>query len=231
MSVSLNNRLFEGLKSEEISEVMRYITITRYRRDHFLFHTGDKPDCIFLLQEGMVKVSYGNLRGEEKTVSLYQAGDIFGDLFLGKYRHRIGIAMALDDVTVGKIAERDLIRLTERFPRVGMNFIRHLADAQRETLARMHALMHLNARSRLLGTLLSLSRRYCCTEEDGWFTVPDCISQEDLAHLTCLNRSTVNVQINKLRKQGILGGTGRTLTVNRPAVIQMLEDAGLEILE
>jgi len=49
--------------------------------------------------------------------------------------------------------------------------------------------------------------------------------------MTGLNRSTVSVLINDLRRQGILGGTGRLLSVNRAAVEELLEQSGSEILE
>lgn len=231
MTTAFSLQLFDGLDSGAVEAIQQKITLAQYQRDQFLFYTGDKADCIFLLYEGMVKVAYGNLRGDEKTVMLFQSGDIFGDLFVGKYRHRIGMAIAMQEVTVGKLQEQDLLDLCQQYPQLAINYFRHMADAQRETLARMHALMHVDARTRLLGTLLSISRRYCCTADDGWFTVPESISQEDIAHFTCLNRSTVNVLINELRRQKILGGSGRKLTVNRHAVRDLLEDAGMEILE
>ena len=94
----------------------------------------------------------------------------------------------------------------------------------------MHALMRADARYRLLGTLLSVARRFCCTDGD-WFELPSSLTQEDIANMAGLNRSTVSSLINELRREGILGGTGRSLTVNRIAVEDLLEEAGLEVLE
>lgn len=49
--------------------------------------------------------------------------------------------------------------------------------------------------------------------------------------MTGLNRSTVSLLINELRRESVLGGTGRTLSVNRKAVEQILELKGSELLE
>lgn len=226
----LNAPLFNGLSDSERLEAARYIVLTRYEQHQYLFHTGDPADCIYILRAGMVKVTYGNPRGDETIVSIFQQWDVFGELFLGQYRFRVGSAVALNEAIVGKITESNFWTMLERLPKVSQNFIKHLADAQRRSLARTHALMHLDARSRLLGTLLNLARHFCCLDED-WLTLPDGITQADIASMACLNRSTVSLLINDLRRQGILGGQGRSLTINHRAVVECLEAAGLEILE
>jgi CRP/FNR family transcriptional regulator len=206
------------------------MNLTQHQRGEYLFHVGDRAESIFLLFSGLVKKSFVNPGGDEKIVSLHVPGDIFGELFLGKYPLRVATAQALEETLVGRLTRDHLTALISHMPQIGMNLIGHLADEQRETLARLHALMHIDARHRLLGTLLSLARRICCTS-DNWVQLPASITQDDIASIACVNRSTANVQINHWRAQGILGGKGRVLLINRLAVAELLNDAGLEILE
>ena len=230
-SWSLHNiNLFEGLSDEQAAQVLQSMPAESYRRQEYLFHTGDEADCVFILRVGVVKLSYVNLNGDEKVLSILQSGDIFGDLFLGKFRSRIGFAQAIDDVVVCRLLEKDFLQLIQQFPRVALNFIRHQANEHRLTMARMQALMGMNARERLLGMFLNLARRYCC-EEQPWFTLHETLTQEDLANMTGLNRTTVSSLINEFRRDGILGGSGRVITVNRQAVLEALEQTGSELLE
>ncbi|MBZ0277754.1 MAG: Crp/Fnr family transcriptional regulator [Anaerolineae bacterium] len=222
--------LFQGLSAAQMDDMLKTMPMANYRKHEFIFMAGDTADCVYLVQAGTIKVSYVDLNGEEKILNIFQQGDVFGDLFLGKYRLRIGNAQALEDAVVCRLTEADFVGLVQRFPLVALNFIRHQADEHRETVARMHALMSMDAKHRLLGTLLSLARRYCCTQSD-WFSLPDSLTQENIANMTGLNRSTVSLLINELRREGILGGSGRVLTVNRKAVEQLLEKTGSEILE
>ena len=224
-----NVNLFHGLEDHEIQEILDIMPVASYRMGEFLFYTGDAADCLFILQVGAVKVSYITVNGDEKILNVFQAGDIFGDLFLGAFRHRIGMAEALEDVVVCKLEESDFLDLIQRYPKVGLNFIRHQADERRQTMSRMHALMRMDAKHRLLGTLLNLSRRFCCSDGE-WFTLTDSLTQEDLANMTGLNRSTVSSLINALRRDGVLGGSGRSLSVNRVRVERLLENAGVEAL-
>lgn len=204
--------------------------MSQYGRGEFVFHRGDEAISIFLLFEGMVKVTFSSLSGEEKIISIFQPDDIFGELFLGKYNRRIGTAITLEKSSVGRITKPNLLHLLTNFPIISQNFISHLVDEQREMLARMHVLMHVDARHRLMGILLSLARRVCCPDRD-WLELPACITQSDIANIACLNRSTVNIHINALRIQGILGGKGHKITINRAAIEAELRSAGLEILE
>ena len=94
----------------------------------------------------------------------------------------------------------------------------------------MHALQRTDAKARLLGTLLYLSRTMCC-QSGRYFKLNPAITQQDIADMTGLNRSTVSSLINRLREDGILGGSGRSLTVDVDAIEDALWDEGFELLE
>jgi CRP/FNR family transcriptional regulator len=225
-----NANLFQGLSPAQMNDIVKLLPVKNYRKHEYIFMAGDEADALYVVQLGTVKVAYVDLNGEEKILDIFQAGDIFGYLFLGKYRQRIGNAQALSDVVLCRLTEVDFINLIQRFPVIALNFIRQQADEYRETVARMHALMSMDAKHRLLGTFLTLARRYCCDQED-WFTLPESLTQEDIAKMTGLNRSTVSLLINELRRQNILGGAGRALSVNKKAVEEILKSIGSEILE
>jgi CRP-like cAMP-binding protein len=57
------------------------------------------------------------------------------------------------------------------------------------------------------------------------------ITQADIASIAGLNRTTASLLINELRREAVLGGSGRLLTVHRARVEHLLDAAGLEILE
>jgi CRP-like cAMP-binding protein len=94
----------------------------------------------------------------------------------------------------------------------------------------MHALMHIDARHRLLGTLLSLARRFE-SDDRGWVQLPHAITQSDLANIACLNRTTVSYHLNVLRASGVLGGVRRDLIIKTDLVASLLKEIGLELLE
>lgn len=83
-------QLFQGLSPAQMDEVLRIMPVASYRKNEYIFMAGDDADALFIVQVGTVKVAYVDLNGEEKILSIFQTGDLFGHLFLGKYRKRIG---------------------------------------------------------------------------------------------------------------------------------------------
>jgi CRP-like cAMP-binding protein len=221
--------LLDGLSSQEVNAFMQSLKFLSFPRDSLIFRGGEAATTLYIVCEGVVKKTYGNARGDEHILNIYQPGDLFGQLFVGKYHHRIGHAIAVTDTLVAALDKDDFERLVQSIPALGLNFIRHLADEQRETLARIHAMRQADARHRLLGILLTLARRSPGT--NGWHCLPEGITQSDIANVTGLNRSTASVLINALRREGILGGSGRLIMVHRHYVEDLLDKAGLEILE
>jgi CRP/FNR family cyclic AMP-dependent transcriptional regulator len=82
----------------------------------------------------------------------------------------------------------------------------------------------------LLAILLDLGERYGQPIVDGYRLAAD-LTQEDIAHLVGLDRSTTSLLINRYRRDGVLGGRGRLLEIYQTPVRALLEQAGLAMLE
>ncbi|MDX2141220.1 MAG: Crp/Fnr family transcriptional regulator [Chloroflexota bacterium] len=222
--------LFSGLTPDEMNLIQRALRVTHISRGAFVFRAGEQALMIYLVYEGVIKKTYSNARGDEQVLGIFQPGDMFGHLFLGKYPKRIATAIAVTDAIIAGLVKSDLERLIRDIPQLGLNLIQQFSDEQREIWARLHAMRQANAHYRLLGTLLTLARRVPGSG-DGWAHLPTGITQADIASLAGLNRTTASLLINDLRREAVLGGSGRVLTVHRARVEHLLEEAGLEILE
>lgn len=222
--------LTNGLSPDESSLVCRVLRYSQHPRGAIIFRAGEPAHMLFIVLEGVIKKTYSNARGDEQILGIFQKGEIFGQLFLGKYSHRIATAIAVTDVSLAALARTDLEQLAASIPRLSLNMIQNLADTHRETLARLHAARQLNARFRLLGTLLTLARQSQETERE-WHCLPPGVTQADVASIAGLNRTTASLLINALRREGLLGGGGRRLTVHREQVEMLLRAEGVEILE
>ncbi|MCU0476936.1 MAG: Crp/Fnr family transcriptional regulator [Anaerolineae bacterium] len=221
---------FRTLSEAATADLWARVRQTTAPRGEILFHTGDPASTLYLLISGAVKVTYGTANGDETTITVFQDGDLFGDLFLGKYRFRIGTATTLTTSRLGLLREDDFNALVAAHPSFALAMIQHYADRNREALARAHALMHVNAQNRLLGVLLNLSRHLCCPRS-GWFTLPTGLTQSVIAQMACLNRSTVNQLLGALRDEGLVSGSGRGLSVDAHGIRDRLVREGAEILE
>ncbi|MCI0711112.1 MAG: helix-turn-helix domain-containing protein [Chloroflexi bacterium] len=99
-----------------------------------------------------------------------------------------------------------------------MNFIRHLAEEQRKSIMRVNSLLETDARRRFMNTIYTLARN----GDSDWHTIHPSITQEDIANMARLSRSTATIIINELRREGVLGGSGRALKVNVPRLQSLI---------
>jgi CRP-like cAMP-binding protein len=222
-------QLFGGLSLTQIEHVLSFMRKVRVKRGEFIFLTGDSADYLYILQEGFVKIFYITSDGDERIIDFREDGGMFGELFLGRYRHRVGFAQALTDCMIYKLSEQSLFDISQCYPQINRNFIIHLVDSQREAFARMHALSRSDAKLRLLGLLVVLARNTCCSAGDE-FRLHPMITQADLANMAGLNRSTVSSLINECRREGILSGTRRKIIIHISQIEAILDHYGSEVL-
>lgn len=218
--------LFKGLTPQELHELAPLLGTHHYHRGEFIFHLGEQADRLYFLEEGVTKLSVVSPDGRERILDIFRPGDTFGELFFGKDKRRMATAQALADVTAQTMTEEAFMGLMRTRPDLCLNFIRHLVDRQRRTVARMDALMHLKSGPRLLAVLLDLAER-CGECTDDTYTLPETLTQADVAGMTGFDRSTVNGLINAYRRKRILGGLGRTIIVHRARAREELKRAGL----
>lgn len=221
--------LFASLRPREVRALSDLLHEATYRRGQFLFHMGDKADRLYFLQKGSVKISVLSENGDERILEVFRSGDTFGELFLMTSTRRMYSAQAMTNVRVYTMTGEEFQALMRVRPDLSHSFIRHLVRQQRRAILRVESLLAFDAGSRLLATLLDLGERLnrSAAVTTAWRLV---LSQEELAHMTGLHRSTVSTLINVYRRKRLLGGRGRFIVVHRARVRRVLEKVGISFV-
>ena len=219
-------RLFEMLTPRQVRKLEPLFKVRHYQRGQVLFQTGDAVNLLYLMEKGSAKVSVISAEGDEHILDVFEPGDVFGELFAGHDHQRTATAHALSTVTVRTLTEEDFKRLMQVVPDACHHFVRSLVEDQRRALVRLEAVMHMGAGPRLLTFLLDLAER-CGRRTNGYSTlVPDRLTQEELARMVGLHRTTVTLFINRYRRGGILGGRGNILLIHPARAHAFLQKAG-----
>lgn len=219
-------RLFEGLTPDELCEAARLADSRSYRRRTVMFRVGDLADRLFLLERGIIKLTTLSPDGVERVLDVVGEGDVFGELLLGRENRRAVTAETLSAAAVWTLAAEAFGRLLERLPRLCLNFVGHLADIQRRAVSRLIAQMEVDRGVRLLAVLLDLGERCGYRTGDDYILPPE-LTQGELAHIVGVNRSTVNLLVNRYRRGGLLGGQGSVVVVRSAPAKTLLRDAGI----
>lgn len=217
--------LFAGLGAHEIRALSSVLREATYRRGQYLFHMGDKADRLYFLQKGVVKISILSPNGNERILEMFRPGDTFGELFLMTSTRRMYTAQAMTSVRVYTATGEAFRALMQARPDLSHSFIRHLVQQQRRAILRVEAVLALDAGPRLLATLLDIGERLSgpSSPAAAWRLV---LSQEELARMIGLHRSTASTWINTYRRKGILGGRGKLIVIHRARAKVALARAG-----
>ena len=206
-----------------------YLHTQHYRRGAFLFQAGEVADQLFWICQGIVKLSAPTLEGGERLLNIFWPGDFFGMLWLSRDQRRVSSAQALSPVTV-QATNGGLAQFLRLCPDLHTDLLQNMFDQQHRSTLRVEALLSADIGARLLAILLDLGERYGQPIVDGYRLAAD-LTQEDIAHLVGLDRSTTSLLINRYRRDGVLGGRGRLLEIYQVPVRALLEQAGLAMLE
>ena len=64
--------LFQELTKEEIKQLFKISSFKKYKKNNILFFEGDKPQQLFLLLDGIIKVYKVDAKGNEIILHFFQ---------------------------------------------------------------------------------------------------------------------------------------------------------------
>lgn len=132
----------------------------------------DMGDTFFLLLSGLAKIALSNDKNEAVNVTLFRAGDFFGELsILDNLPVRTANVIATSEVEVLAVQKAEFLKMMKAHPELALNMARVLGQRLRAMNDRMvsFALPDLH---RVARTLVHLSRQGKAFSEDGPILLP-----------------------------------------------------------
>jgi CRP/FNR family transcriptional regulator, cyclic AMP receptor protein len=99
-----------------------------FKAGSVIFREGDEAHELFVVKKGEVRIQIGN-----RTVSQLSADSIFGEMALIDNEPRSATAIALSDVELVPVSERQFLFLVSQTPYFALKVMRVLAQRLRTT--------------------------------------------------------------------------------------------------
>src|SRR6201994_1958190 len=100
----------------------------RVRAGGVIFRTGEQADELFVVKSGYVRIQIGN-----RTMAELTADDIFGEMALIDSEPRSATAIAITDVELVPVSEKQFLFLVGQTPYFALKVMRVLAQRLRAT--------------------------------------------------------------------------------------------------
>lgn len=218
------NRLFEGLSPQERERAIASCIRKRYRRGETVFSTGDRPEFLYLLEAGHVRLVSLEASGAERILHIFKPGDVFGEILFSVERRPFD-AVVVEEARVAIMPRAAFMEFLRGLPVLGMNFIRMVSDRLFTTEQDLAALAHTWTRPRLVHLLLKLASNLGQPSPQGTLITVR-VTHEAMANMIGASRVRVTSTLNQLRRDGLLFKQGRLWVVRTEALREWLARGG-----
>jgi CRP/FNR family transcriptional regulator, cyclic AMP receptor protein len=197
-------------------EIKRLSTLQRFAS---LFTQGQNADSLFIIDDGLIKLTRVNAVGDRIILAMCGPGDIAGEEALGGPASTYNADAEVLTATSGyQIPRETLNRLVHHDVELANMLIDFLLK-RRQTLAEKVELLCLHdVEYRILHYLAELSSLVRPEADSGGYRVP--ITQAELANMIGATRETTSTTLNQLEKRGLLKLSRRLLTIPSPALLR-----------
>ncbi len=193
-----------------------------FARGDTILRQGEATAALFVVRDGIVKLSAVSETGREAALDLLGSGEVFGehDLF-GEPAPSPWRAVVVRPVRATVIPPEALRRALEERPALALGLLQAIETRLRRTAASLQdALMH-DATTRVSRRLATLAREHGKPHRDG-ILVDAPLTQGDLAQLVGSSRETVNKVIADIAARGLIRVQGRRFLIHDPGALERL---------
>ncbi len=194
--------LFRGAPDRALTIAATAVRRRVYESGTTVFQEGDKGEALYILRQGLVKLSKIDLGGHEKTLAILQPPEFFGEMALLGESTRSATALTLNEVTAYLLFNDDFRKLLSDYPSISLNLTTTLASRLRGMDDESQILSYKDAQGRVAYVLLRLYRGGVVDLEDDRALVR--LTHQELASLAGTSRETVTRALKALEAEGVI---------------------------
>ncbi|MGM9929513.1 MAG: Crp/Fnr family transcriptional regulator [Bacillus sp. (in: firmicutes)] len=190
--------------------VEHYGVIKQFKKNEYIFQINDFANHIYLLADGWVKIAQDSGEGYGVTLSLHQAGNMFGLAEpLAHISRRTKDARCLTNCQIISLDIQTLFSLIKQHPDLLLSITTTLSQNILHTQNLVGTLMNKPVPWRLASLLLDFSE-----EKDNKRYVNLPITHEEISFLIGCSRQSVTEILNKWRTQQFIDYNRRKVVIH-----------------
>lgn len=204
--------VLEPLSEEELEEFSRRVPDTHVDRGRVFYAPGDKSEALFMLKKGKVRIYKVTPDGLEFTLTVVEAGTMFGEMALTAQQMREVYAEAMEPSDICILKNEDLEHLVRGNPDVGIRMLRVLSERLRACEARLEDIGLKGIPARLASLILRFAQSEGVMTPEGP-RIPNHYTHRQLATMIGTSRESVTRAFSRLQRDGAVKLKNRRIHV------------------
>lgn len=202
--------VLRSARPEEIQHIASGKTCRSYKKNQILYLEGEKPQGLFCLASGKVKITKTNREGKEQIIRIATAGDNIGYHPLISDETYPDSAIVIEDAQICCIPKGDFMNLVFMNPSVCKDLLVKLSVDFTEAEELIKNMAFKPVRERLANVFLLLKKTYNHTDNTE---MQISISRGDLANLVGTAKETAARLLTEFKEDNIIVVEGRDIKV------------------
>ncbi len=208
------NSVFCKAHEDHINQINEQKSCNTFKKGQVLFSEGARPQGVFCVSDGKVKLSHLGDDGKDQIIRLVKAGDILGYRALLSGERYSASAEALEDTQVCFIPRDLFIKVLKLDSNLAFEMMKLLSDELHKAEIKLTHLAQKPIRERLAETLLFIKETYGY-EADG-VTLNVRLSREDIANLVGTATESAIRLLSEFKKDGMIELEGKKIKIMQP---------------
>ena len=192
-------------------------SVLEYGKGEIIYSHDQPHSDLYLVLTGTVKVTRVSDHGSQLLVDLYGTDDFFGEAAFVNPLQAFEQATAHQHVTLMAWKASDIEELIQKRPRLAVALLQAFGQRSISLTQHLESLSTDRIDRRLALSLIRFAERLGKPREDGSIQM-DPLTHELLAQYVGTSRELITCHMTKLRKQGYLQYSRRSIVVHRDAL-------------
>lgn len=206
--------LLNGMSQQALHRFNAMVRTTKRRRGEWIFVPGDAADCIYLLQQGRMKITALSEDGHEVLHEIIGPGEVFGDTSAILGIPRTTSAQALETSLVCEIYRKDFETLLGMFPELSFQLLKSVGLRLKKAEAHLVNVICNDVSYRVREALLDLMVHDSGSVSDQPVKIQ--ITQQDLANLIGASRQKTSQALKELEDANVIRLMYRSILLLAP---------------
>ena len=197
--------VFQGMNETDLLLLQKVTRSKDFQKGEFIFREGEGSETLFIVKEGLIKLTKTSAEGKEQIVRLLFPGDFFGLFALLRNEKHYTNAEALGKTVICSVDKKDFLKMMESHSEMSFRFLLALNDRLYEADESVGFLGLMEVEQRLARALLLFHDKM--KAKNGTFTLP--ISKKDLASFIGTTPETISRKLLSFMSQNLINTDGR----------------------
>jgi CRP-like cAMP-binding protein len=217
-----------SLRYEDPVTNLRRKPVQEYAKNCIIYDVQHPATDLYLVILGRVKIVTTANDGGQTVGRIVRSEGLFGESSLIGPVNRIESAIALDNVAVMSWSRNEIEQQVEREPRLGIALAQYLVRQCLELQDRIESMAVHRTPQRVMLGLLQLATDLGAPMPDGFLRVAS-LTHHTIAEFVGTSREIVTVQMNRLRRMGLVRYSRTHIDVHAQALRENLRQQGINV--